>query len=174
MTKKHEQKDWESWIDEQIREAQERGQFDNLPGKGRPLNLAPNPYAGDMEMAFKMLRDAGYAPEWIELDKAIRLRLERARIALARAWTGYQEATRELQAPASPGPLRAGGRRLQAGRERAAALRAWQAAVAAFEREAAAINLMITELNLKVPGSRFQRSKVDAGREVRSLEEGLT
>ena len=28
---------WESAIDTQIREAQERGDFDNLPGQGRPL-----------------------------------------------------------------------------------------------------------------------------------------
>lgn len=28
---------YESWIDRQIREAQERGQFDNLPGTGKPI-----------------------------------------------------------------------------------------------------------------------------------------
>ena len=28
---------WESWIDKQIREAQDRGEFDDLPGKGKPL-----------------------------------------------------------------------------------------------------------------------------------------
>lgn len=28
---------FESWIDRQIREAQERGQFDNLPGAGKPI-----------------------------------------------------------------------------------------------------------------------------------------
>lgn len=28
---------WASWIDKQIREAQERGEFDNLPGAGRPI-----------------------------------------------------------------------------------------------------------------------------------------
>lgn len=28
---------WESWIDKQIREARERGEFDNLPGAGKPL-----------------------------------------------------------------------------------------------------------------------------------------
>ena len=29
----------ESWIDKQIREATERGEFDNLPGAGKPLKL---------------------------------------------------------------------------------------------------------------------------------------
>ena len=28
---------WESWIDQQIREAREAGHFDNLPGAGKPL-----------------------------------------------------------------------------------------------------------------------------------------
>lgn len=30
---------FESWIDRQIREAVERGEFDNLPGAGKPLEL---------------------------------------------------------------------------------------------------------------------------------------
>lgn len=30
-------KSWESWIEQQIREAQEAGAFDNLPGAGKPL-----------------------------------------------------------------------------------------------------------------------------------------
>ena len=29
----------ESWVDKQIREATERGEFDNLPGAGKPLKL---------------------------------------------------------------------------------------------------------------------------------------
>ena len=28
---------FESWIDKQIREAEERGEFDNLPGAGKPI-----------------------------------------------------------------------------------------------------------------------------------------
>ncbi|MEU6711150.1 DUF1992 domain-containing protein [Nonomuraea sp. NPDC046802] len=28
---------FESWVDRQIREAEERGEFDDLPGKGKPL-----------------------------------------------------------------------------------------------------------------------------------------
>lgn len=28
---------WEAWIDKEIRDAMERGEFDDLPGKGKPL-----------------------------------------------------------------------------------------------------------------------------------------
>ncbi len=34
---------YESWIDRQIREAMERGAFDNLPGAGKPLALSDDP-----------------------------------------------------------------------------------------------------------------------------------
>ncbi|MGV9379198.1 DnaJ family domain-containing protein [Nonomuraea sp. NPDC003707] len=33
---------FESWIDRQIREAQERGEFDDLPGAGKPLPDRPH------------------------------------------------------------------------------------------------------------------------------------
>ncbi|MEO8827558.1 DUF1992 domain-containing protein [Lapillicoccus sp.] len=33
----------ESWVDRQIREAQERGEFDNLPGAGKPLGNLGDP-----------------------------------------------------------------------------------------------------------------------------------
>lgn len=155
-------KDWESWVDQQIREAQERGVFDQLPGRGRPLNLTPNPYAQDQEMAFKILRDAGYAPEWIELDKVIRGKLERSRATLARRWEWREMRLSELA-------LRSDGKS-EIERQRVEAT--WQRAVAAFEEEVEGINREIAELNLKVPGPRFQRSKVNLDREVGRLTGG--
>jgi hypothetical protein len=35
---------FESWVDQQIREAQERGEFENLPGFGKPLPDLDEPY----------------------------------------------------------------------------------------------------------------------------------
>lgn len=35
---------FESWVDQQIREAQDRGEFDNLPGAGKPLTDLDTPY----------------------------------------------------------------------------------------------------------------------------------
>ena len=34
---------YESWVDRQIRDAIERGEFDNLPGAGQPLSLSDDP-----------------------------------------------------------------------------------------------------------------------------------
>ena len=38
---------WESFADRQIREAQERGAFDNLKGTGKPLRGLDRPYQAD-------------------------------------------------------------------------------------------------------------------------------
>ncbi|HEY7042668.1 MAG TPA: DUF1992 domain-containing protein [Nocardioidaceae bacterium] len=38
---------FESWIDRQIREAEERGEFDNLPGAGKPLKDLDKPQDAD-------------------------------------------------------------------------------------------------------------------------------
>jgi hypothetical protein len=34
---------WESWIDRQIREARDRGEFDDLPGHGKPIDGLDQP-----------------------------------------------------------------------------------------------------------------------------------
>lgn len=66
---------WESLTERLIREAHESGAFDDLPHHGRPLPLEDETFAGDMAMAFRVLRNAGAAPPWIETDKEAR-RLE--------------------------------------------------------------------------------------------------
>ena len=62
----------DSFAEIRIREAIERGDFANVPGSGRPLDLGEeNPFAGDMEVAYRILRQAGGAPLWIELGREI-------------------------------------------------------------------------------------------------------
>lgn len=155
-------RNWENWIDEQIREARERGEFENLAGEGQPLDLTPNPFAQDRELAFKILKDAGYAPDWIELDKAIRHKLKKARAVLGRSWRHREACLMELADQADEWAL--------AERQRARA--SWQQALASFEDEVESINKEIADLNLKVPSPRFQRSKVDAAREMADLQGG--
>ncbi len=80
--------DWETLIDRQIRAAMEAGEFENLPYQGEPLPDDDNPYAGDMALAFHLLKGQGYAPPWIEADKEVRGLLDRRGAILARAAAG--------------------------------------------------------------------------------------
>lgn len=62
----------ESSIEARIREAIERGDFDNLAGKGKPLNL--DDYFNtpeDLRMAFAMLKSNEFVPEEVEIMREI-------------------------------------------------------------------------------------------------------
>jgi len=55
-----------------ILEAMERGEFDGLPGKGKPLDLSDEPAVPDeLRLAYKVMRNAGYLPPELELHKEI-------------------------------------------------------------------------------------------------------
>jgi len=59
--------------DERIREAMERGEFDDLPGKGKPLDLEDDRHLPpDLRVAFKILKNADCLPAEVQLRKEIR------------------------------------------------------------------------------------------------------
>lgn len=61
-----------SLIDEIMKEAMQRGDFDNLPGSGRRLKLEDDPNTPeDMKLAYKMLKENDLAPDWIAQGKAL-------------------------------------------------------------------------------------------------------
>jgi hypothetical protein len=76
---------WESIVERQIREAMEEGAFDELPYHGRPIPLDDDSAAGERALGFRMLRNAGVAPPWIEADKEVRALLAERDVLLARA-----------------------------------------------------------------------------------------
>lgn len=74
-----------------IAQAMKRGEFDNLEGAGKPLNMDDNPFAADeMHLAYKILKDNGYAPYWIELGKEV----ETLRIKFNKEVDDFQKYTR--------------------------------------------------------------------------------
>ena len=75
----------ETLIERKIREAMEDGAFDGLPHQGARLPLEEDSAAGDWALAYRMLRNAGAAPPWIESDKAARAVLDERDRLLARA-----------------------------------------------------------------------------------------
>jgi hypothetical protein len=75
----------ESLIERQIRDAQEAGAFDDLPFQGERLPLEDDSAAGDWALAYRMLRNARFAPPWIETDKEVRALLGQRAAIHARA-----------------------------------------------------------------------------------------
>ncbi|MET9018528.1 DUF1992 domain-containing protein [Actinopolymorpha sp. NPDC004070] len=67
---------FESWADQQIREATERGEFDNLPGAGKPLADLDKPY--DEVWVMRHLHKEGHSTEdLLPLPLQLRKEVER-------------------------------------------------------------------------------------------------
>jgi len=59
-------------VEERIKSAQRKGQFDNLDGAGKPLCLDDDRHIPEeLRLAYKMLKNADCAPPEIELKKEI-------------------------------------------------------------------------------------------------------
>ncbi len=59
--------------EKRIKKAMQQGQFDNLPGKGKPLvfeddSMIPE----DLRMAYKILKNAGFLPPELQTEKEIK------------------------------------------------------------------------------------------------------
>ena len=59
--------------EKRIQEAMSQGQFDNLPGKGKPLEFEDDSMVPeDLRMAYKILKNAGFIPPELQTEKEIR------------------------------------------------------------------------------------------------------
>ena len=139
-------------VEDILRKAMEEGKFDNLRGKGKPLHLDnTNPHADpEWELAYGMLKDAGYSLPWIETMKGIETELEVARKDIRLAYQVYQE-----------GFSRAGVTPFL--------LAEWDRAKQAFRTKLEALNQRIRDYNLDVPNVRFQRPALNFEQEIQKV-----
>ena len=138
-------------IDEIIRRAMETGQFDNLPGKGKPLNLEDNPHEDPVwRLAHHVLQSGGFTLPWIETLREIETSLEEARLALRRVW-GWREAN--LSEGKAPQWVEA----------------EWRRAVGVFQEQISSLNKRIQSYNLEVPNDRFQRRPLNEDGELEKI-----
>jgi hypothetical protein len=70
---------WESWIDKQVRRAHERGEFDELPGSGKPLSDLGKPFDPMRWVKDKLRREGlSYMSPSVALREEARVTLEAA------------------------------------------------------------------------------------------------
>jgi len=125
-------------IEEHIRRAMQDGQFDDLPGKGKPLRLEDHPFEDpEWRMAYHVLRTGGFSLPWIETRREIEETFLAARQSLQRAWDWRQKALQDPRSHHLADPE-------------------WERAVAAFRLQVEDLNRRIFSYNLEVPNQRFQ------------------
>jgi hypothetical protein len=86
-------------VEELIKQAQGRGEFDNLPGKGKPIDLTEYfEMPEEVRVAQAMLKNAGMAPREVDLLKEIAgLRQVLARVADEKKKAEIQKQIQEKQ-----------------------------------------------------------------------------
>ena len=136
----------ESLTEKRLREAIENGEFDDLPGKGEPIDLRENPFEDpDLRVVHRLLRNAGFAPAWIEERKDIDAELAAAQTKLSRAWALFGEGGK---APSDA---------------------EWERTVKEFREQVQELNQRIRIYNLKAPAAVFHRKHLDADKMVESI-----
>lgn len=142
-------------IEEIIRQAMEEGVFEDLPGKGKPLQLDQNPHQDpEWRAAHHILKDSGFTLPWIESLREIEVELKEARAGLARTWKWYQAEIGKRD-------------------EDRQMIYEWDRAVASFREQITAINNEIRSYNLQVPNDRFQLQLINVEQEIEQIKESL-
>jgi DnaJ family protein C protein 28 len=141
-------------IEEIIQEAMQSGDFDNLPGRGKPLRLEKNPYAEDKELAYKLLKDNDYTLPWIADRLDTLNRIDTLRAAIGRHWHIYRE---EYS-------------RARSDDQRALLDHSWRTTYTTLQTKVEALNRRITTVNLSLPSPKLEILKLNLDREIEKLQ----
>lgn len=140
-------------VDEIIQNAIREGAFDDLKGKGKPLNLNENPFVDkEWQLAYRLLEQQGFALPWMEKRNEIESAIQAARESLARTWDWR-------------------GRALEAGEPPTNVEAEWQRAVERFQETVTKLNKLIDDYNLEVPSDIFFREKINVEAELTEIKD---
>lgn len=101
---------FESWIDAQVRQARERGEFDDLPGAGKPIPDIDKPYDENWWIKRKLRSEnVSLLPPTLKLRREAEDTLAEARTARTEKRArelleGLNKKIREMNANVVPGP----------------------------------------------------------------------
>ena len=153
LKREHAEQQLRSIVERRIEEAQKKGLFDDLPGKGRPLNLRKNPHAGERALAFELLQNNDYTLPWISARNDLLAEIKRIRRELAERWHLYNQ---QLQ-QANHGP------------ESRAAQAEWRLYLEYLQEEIAELNRKITHVNLSIPVEHLEILKLNLPKELQRI-----
>jgi hypothetical protein len=135
-------------IEDQIQKAIKDGQFTDLSGKGKPLNLDEDAQTDpEWRLAHHMIKSSGFTLPWIEKRQAILDALEQSRQGLVQGWAWRNEALTQKQ------PFTFVNTE-------------WQRKLDAFKQQIQELNKRILSYNLEAPSSQFQLPQINVEREI--------
>ncbi len=141
----------ERLVEDLIMESMQKGEFDNLPGFGKPLpQRDTNPYLDGMTQKLnRILVQQGFSPEWVILEKEIRDEIRRIRKWLGRIREDFPDRLSDLDR-----------------KERAI----WDKSLLQLQSDCEATNKRINHYNLVVPILSRQMAHLNYNRELKRVE----
>ena len=131
----------------QIESALAKGEFDNLPGKGKPLKLDSNPFTKETAVATELLKNSGFTLPWIQEKEAILTAVAQAEKKLTLIWARYDGSERSKTK--------------------------WLDAKAHFSQTITQLNKKILTFNLKIPSVQLHIAAIQTDRRIRAVQESL-
>jgi DnaJ homolog subfamily C member 28 len=146
--------EWADLVTNRIEEAMRRGDFDQLPGRGKPLHVEHDPFVPEgQQMAFRLLKNNDLVPSWIaernEILRAVELWREQFQRIVSEAHSAWVAASSDK-------------RRVQI-REN------WARWLARWEDEVREMNRRINTLNLQQPITHLEVFKLNLDNELRKV-----
>jgi DnaJ homolog subfamily C member 28 len=153
----------EKVAERKIQEAIEEGKFDNLPGKGQPINLDDDPMTPPhLRLANKILKNAGVLPDWMQIDQELDRSRKECEQVFARLLKEYPRRRNRAQVAGGTQEERQRRRRQFTewlGRERSG-----------YIRMVKQINTDITKLNLIAPSVPRVHVPINVGKETERFD----
>lgn len=144
--------EWRDLVSKRIEEAMRRGDFDNLPGRGKPVDVSRQPFVPeDQLMAFKLLQNNDLTPDWIAERKEVLKGIEAFRAKLHGV-----AAQARVQWEASADDAR-----------RHDVAMTWLRWIARWEADIVEMNRRINTLNLRQPSIHLEVFKLRLDDELR-------
>jgi DnaJ family protein C protein 28 len=144
---------WSDMMDDIIDEAISEGLFDNLPGKGKPLNLTTNPFSPETELAHQLLKANDFTLPWITERAALLETIDDLRDRVSRQWTKYQDEFLVTENKSIQISLNLG----------------WARKIEQWSQEIRDLNIQIAEANLKQPAKPLEIIKISLDSELRRI-----
>jgi DnaJ family protein C protein 28 len=136
---------WTDLISQRIEEGMRQGLFDNLPGRGKPVDVRPDPFVPeDQQMAHRLLKNNDLTPAWMSDRKEMLATIERFRNEMREITAEYQAAYAAATSSA----------------QRESFARQWARQIDEWGASIKELNKAINTLNLKQPTIRLEVFKL--------------
>jgi DnaJ homolog subfamily C member 28 len=145
--------EWRDLIEDLIEEGRQRGVFEDLEGRGRPLDLQSNLYEGSSALTNRLLKENDLRPAWLSNRVAVLEKIDALRSEMGRTWDRYHQAFEQSVGEGQRGGLTIG----------------WDDACHRWEAEIVKLNNQIQSYNLKRPTNQLEILKLRLEDELKRI-----